>query len=499
MTFTIAVSQNPQHSFNNGGIAATARQYFLRPTQHTPNGPRIGSAVSGMAPGDFVTVWADSADDIFRVHLEETGGGFNGLDWTPRGVWHQGTEQIIIGMRRGSYKLIAYSDITGMWRELEMPADLGRYTNGTAHYYGMIAIDGSGNVYLGETSGLHIFKYDVAANSYTAIADHLTTNGSNGSMLAWDSTNSKLLKYGGDAQRWLIYDPGTDSWANPANTLGNGQHALLEYSPAAERCLLVGGSGTPRKAQLVNPTNGAVTPVTDCPVDVTMAAPDCWIFYHPSGKWIVRSASSLYACTPNEALTDVTWTSLGTSPDSTHTYPTAIADYDRGIAYIVTTTGLYAYKFPSFASANILPAGIASGEAFGTAVVTRTSLAQVSPTGIASEEAFGNASVGVIESFAPDGIASAEAFGVSEFVRTSLQTVTPTGIDSGETFGTAVFSATNVNQIAPSGIASAEMFGSTQVVRTGPSTLTEQDIQNIVNALLRDPRTLTLAKFIALS
>lgn len=56
----------------------------------------------------------------------------------------------------------------------------------------------------------------------------------------------------------------------------------------------------------------------------------------------------------------------------------------------------------------ILPSGIASGEAFGTALVTGDTV--LFPTGIASAQAFGIAAQ-VFPNRLPVGIPSAEAFG----------------------------------------------------------------------------------------
>ena len=113
MAFTLAVTQAPHASFYNGGSDSGSRQYFARPTQSTPNGPRIASAISGISPGEFRTIWADATGDIFRVRLPTTGATFATVDWNPRGVWDPATEQIILGGRRGLTKYIAYSDVTG--------------------------------------------------------------------------------------------------------------------------------------------------------------------------------------------------------------------------------------------------------------------------------------------------------------------------------------------------------------------------------------------------
>jgi len=108
---------------------------------------------------------------------------------------------------------------------------------------------------------------------------------------------------------------------------------------------------------------------------------------------------------------------------------------------------------------DISPTGIASEEAFGTAVLT-TGAVTLSPTGIASAEAFGSHTVANVQVLSPSGIASEEAFGTA-VLTTGAVTVSPSGIASEESFG-----AHNVSQatfLRPTGIASAEAFGVAEV------------------------------------
>jgi hypothetical protein len=110
--------------------------------------------------------------------------------------------------------------------------------------------------------------------------------------------------------------------------------------------------------------------------------------------------------------------------------------------------------------AAILPAGIASDEAFGTTTVS----IGIQPSGIASAEAFGvpTISVGIL----PAGIASAEAFGVPSVGIGIL----PSGIASAEAFGDATVNTVSGLNIIPGGIASAEAFGTLTVTATAPSS-----------------------------
>lgn len=371
MTFTLAVTQAPQSSFFNGGTAADSRQYYARPTQHTPNGPRIAAATAGMTPGEFRSIWLDNADGIFVTINESNGLGYDVLDWLPRAALDQATEQIILGGRRHSYKIYAYSDVTGDWRELPLPAPLNRYDVNTAHYYGVIDEDSSGGVYVGSPIGSMSYRLDPVSESYTQTSAHGLYSGGSGTMQSWDADynggTGAMFKYTGSAQAWLRYDPGTDSWTEVATGLGNGMHALTEWLPAAQRFLFVGGTATETRAALVQ-EDGTVTVVTSAPDDVSMGN-DSWIMAHPSGCWLVRTkptagAAKLYAAWPNAGTTDVTWQDLGTAPDDGLQYPTAAVDYARGLVYIVAKTGLYAYAFPTVTD----PSGTQNLAASGVAV-----------------------------------------------------------------------------------------------------------------------------------
>ena len=92
---------------------------------------------------------------------------------------------------------------------------------------------------------------------------------------------------------------------------------------------------------------------------------------------------------------------------------------------------------PAAGAQTITPAGIASAEAFGTAVL-QPGTVTVTPTGIAGGEAFGTATVSTTaagQTISPTGIASAEAFGTATIVP-GTATVTPTGIASAFVTGT---------------------------------------------------------------
>jgi len=102
---------------------------------------------------------------------------------------------------------------------------------------------------------------------------------------------------------------------------------------------------------------------------------------------------------------------------------------------------------------DILPSGIATGEAFGSPNV----VAVIGPTGIASGEAFGGLIISTPQpqTIEAEGVASGEAFGTL----TTRLYLGPSGIASTTVFGTPRLAAL----IGPVGIASGEAFGSTNV------------------------------------
>lgn len=350
----LGLSQAPQASWLNGTNTATAREYWLRPTQTPVNGPRIASAVAGMTAGEFRSVWVNSADNIFRVRSAEDGDGFDILDWNPRGAWDAATSQIYIGGFRERRKIIAYSDVTGDWREVQCPMPMARIT-GTGHWYGMTVADDSGGVWVGATGERQLYRLNPVDDSSTTTPTlHEVTNGSNGAMLSFGPnlfTAGGIVKKAGDARRWMRYDPVSQTWDRPSQGSGNGNHSLIEYHPNHDRWLMVGGTLTSRIATLVT-EDGVYTPVTDVPDDVKMSE-GSWIHPHPAGCWLVRtvndttSATRLYAAWPNAGLTDVTWVDLGVAPDSALSHPTLVPGYASDLVLIVATTGIYAYKLPA--------------------------------------------------------------------------------------------------------------------------------------------------------
>ncbi len=116
---------------------------------------------------------------------------------------------------------------------------------------------------------------------------------------------------------------------------------------------------------------------------------------------------------------------------------------------------------------DLSPAGIPSGEAFGTSVLSTGLI--LNPSGISSNEAFGDPALteGTV-SVTPSSVSSEEVFG-DPIVGIGISVVQPSGITTDEALGAAELNPGPVS-VSPSGIASAEAFGS-DVVVPGPINL----------------------------
>jgi len=341
MRYALCATQAPHVSYRNGASAATARQYFLRKTARQNNGPRITPAITGLAPGEMRSVWGDVSGELHAVRNPETNGGYQTLDWTPFAAWDSGTRQIVSAGQRFMRKIKVYSDLTGDWREASMSPGLGRQYTTTGHWWGCTATDGAGNVYL---QNVGCWRYQPATEEWTALPAHPVTNGTNGSSMVWIPTlfggSGGLVKYGGDAKRWLIYNPATNTWPVAVDGLPGGQHAILAYHPTYDKVLMVGGTNTDYTAALVTPSTGAYTVVASCPVTIAMDTSD-WMVPHPDGCYLLRSgvAGRLFAYWPS---TD-TWQDMGVAPDAGLTTPQIAFDSARSTVYIIAAEGLYAY------------------------------------------------------------------------------------------------------------------------------------------------------------
>lgn len=336
---TLALTQAPHPTLYNGGEAPNTRQNFVATTQGAPQpAPRIEAALEGLQPGELRSVFASSGDLIFGVSRPDRLGAHGILDWTPKNIWHAPTQQIIHYGRRIRNKVIAYSDVIGDWREEAMPAALGRAT-GSGHGYGLIAQDGAGHVYING------FQLTPEGWTWRELPAHILTNGGHGSMMEWMPNalggRGGLVKYGGDARRFLMFDPQAWDWAFHVSGLPCGQHALIEYHPAHGKLLMVGGTNTGNTAALVDEF-GSAQLVSPCPASVRMT--NSWIARHPAGAWLVRNnPAGLFAYWPTEDR----WDNLGPVPDAALSYPTVAQDEARGVLYITHLTGLHVYKLPT--------------------------------------------------------------------------------------------------------------------------------------------------------
>ncbi len=470
MPLHAGVTQAPIASRRNGGTAADSRQYFARRTQRANNGPRIAAAIAGMAPGEFRTVWANNANRIFDVYNPEAASGTNDiLDWTPHGVWDEPTRQVLIGGRRGLTKIIAYADLVGDWRQLQMPADFGRLISGTVHYYGRIARNPlTGVTYFGSSESIgKVWAFNPVTEQYTRLADTPTANGGNGASFEWLADTARLVCYAGDAERWMIYTPGTDSWVTAANGIGHGQHNLLRYHPAHSRCLLLGGTGSALRASFVT-SAGAVTLLADMPQETGYAS-GAWIHAHPAGCWLVKlmgTTPTLYAVWPNAGYTAATWVDLGAAPDAALSLSTLIPGYSTDTVLIVATAGLYAYRLPEL----LAPGATLINGNVGVATASGLQAAIGQPTLIAGQVGAADAS-GLSASIALNtgilaGVGVATASGLQASIAQGL--VIAGGIGEAQASGlqAAISLGSNVTIAAGVGVAQALGLGAQIITST---------------------------------
>jgi hypothetical protein len=387
MAFTLAVTQFPHASWLNGGLDADARDYRLRTTQFTPNGPRIASAVASLSPGDFTTVWASATGSLFEVQRADDGTAAQVLDWTPTGIWHAATEQILLGGARGTIKLNNYSEVFGDWREMHTPAVMGRSVNGTAHWYGNIAQDGAGNVYYGTTTSVaQTWRLNPSTEVWTQLQS-TPSYSQLGSSLEWfPDANSgaggliKSLDFATSTLRVILLNAAETSWSTLASGVPNSQHALLRYHPDHNRVLILGGTNTQTAATFLEADGTATASATAIPANIHGMSPACWVAAHSSGCWLVRSGASgrVYAAWPNATYDDITWVDLAAAPDAALTNPTIVQGYATDTLLIVSTTGLHAWEVPALAppgtSAITPAAGVATTSTLAGKSISRASI-----------------------------------------------------------------------------------------------------------------------------
>jgi hypothetical protein len=169
---------------------------------------------------------------------------------------------------------------------------------------------------------------------------------------------------------------------------------------------------------------------------------------------LANTLEFVYAATGNYTAYAARWNDAGTAGAKT----TGLSA-PTGQKYVIAAIEVLG---TGSSTQDISPGGIASAEAFGTAVIGRGPV-DIAPGGVASAEAFGTATLNSTNTIAPGSIASAEAFGTATI--STANSILPGGIASAEAFGTAIISTTN--EILPGGIASGEAFGNAVVALQG--------------------------------
>lgn len=140
---------------------------------------------------------------------------------------------------------------------------------------------------------------------------------------------------------------------------------------------------------------------------------------------------------------------------------TPILTGSTGIIY--TVTGLTNGTTYAFTVAAINSVGVGPFSAISNSVTPSVGLQSVVPSGITSAQAFGTAIVGRgAVSLLPAGIGSVQAFGTPVIALPGSQNLVPTGIVSAQAIGIATVGRGAVN-LSLSGIASAEAFGTAAI------------------------------------
>lgn len=357
MRHALVMTQAPHATYQ--GATTSGPQYWSRPSQRDPHGPRIATAIAGMSPGDYRAILADVSGGLIAQQDPQTGANYMIVDWTPHNAWDAGTQQIIHAGHRKRYKVIAYSDITGEWREEEMPQPVAQFVEFN-HWYGRTATDGTGRVFLAgwtywpETGEMQVWATRPSSGSNGNTASHEWFPEAGGG-------SGRMLYHGGDWQYLQMYNPDTNSWWSGGVATGHTLHALLRYHPAHGKCLLVGGSSTLRRATLINP-DGTFARVADAPADAHMeSTSNGALLAHPAGCWLlISNTPSPRQCWAYWPQTN-TWTAAGTMPDSTNVNATYAYDAERDVVYVLGEAGLYAWKMPMLTppAADLAAVGVA--------------------------------------------------------------------------------------------------------------------------------------------
>lgn len=298
-------------------------------------GRPIERAFAELAPGELRSI----STDISQFRVQAPAGTYWIIDWTPRMHWDPVTKKVVLMGLRRYIKVSVFDDATGQWRNVAVPQPwVGLDLNG--HWYGWSAFDRVGRRVFARD---HIFNVDTETWTGPIANIPIVTNGSNGSMLSWQSNVGRLARYGGDAQRWMEYDPVTNTWPTVVSSIGNGQHALAEFHAMHGNTLIVGGNNTYAVAQLLAP-GGTKRRVADFPSRTSMSG-GSWIVPHRSGAWLVRDAPEtgtphLFAYWP--ALDR--WQDLGESPDKGLDNPTVAYDETADAIIIAHGRGTSVWK-----------------------------------------------------------------------------------------------------------------------------------------------------------
>lgn len=308
-------------------------QRFWRPTQFSYQPGTLVSQLASLQPGDFVKL-IDYVPGSAQVYRHDGNGSLGILDWNPACFWDETTQQLITAGARRKTKLVAFSDITGRWREISQPETA--YI-GTAHWYGNTAFSGS-------IAMLNRWTYDPVTSEWVDFRAATGFTFSNtGSLAWWPEYGTKGAWFNADDGKFKLYDIATQAVVMLAAS-SHGRHATVIRHPMTGKLLVCGGTNTAAVVTLVD-IDGSHHRVADAPSNYAMSSLP--LFFHPAQNVYLRSSSAegdghLLSYWPDQDR----WQDEGDYPGRAKWQYDTYCEGPGGVLLTHRPAGIYAYKPP---------------------------------------------------------------------------------------------------------------------------------------------------------
>lgn len=320
-----------QHKFDTQVLGVDIQRYW-RPTQFTYNPGTLAAKLEQVSEGDFVKV-ITSDHGVHGVYRHDGNGGLGILDWNPACLYDPTTKQMITAGARRKTKVVAFSDVTGRWREISQPRT--DYL-GTAHWYGNTAFDGSVAmlnrwIYDPETSGWVDFR------SSTGF-----TFANTGSLVWWPEFGAEGGWFNANNGNFIVWDLAADEQVDLAPS-EHDTHATAVRHPLTGKIIVCGGSAT-RKVVTMIDTDGTFSRVSDAPFDFDMAQMP--LFFHPSQNCYLRLSTGDYLSSVLSYWPETDeWRNEGKYPGAkSWRYDTFAYVGEYELFLVHRTDGVFAYK-----------------------------------------------------------------------------------------------------------------------------------------------------------